>query len=160
MKKIKNLCKKKIGKILLFIVLDIVLIFLSSFLALWIRFDFNIIPKIYLCNFYFYLFIDIIIMLVIFSCLKLYTSVWSYASIIELINVIIGCLIIEIISFIYHNFLNIMIPRSYFFIRWLLMIVFICGTRFSYRISRSIYLKIQNSNKKINTMIIGAGSCG
>lgn len=158
--KIENIVKRKFGKIILFSILDILALVLSSFLSLKIRFDFGVIPSIFLNKYFYALIIDIVIMILVFSIFKLYTSMWSYASIIEMLNVFFGCILIEAFSFFYHLVFNINVPKSYFLIRYLLMIIFVCGIRFSYRIIRAIYIKFENKFKKKNTMIIGAGSAG
>lgn len=160
MKKIDGLLKKKISKIIMFIMFDIIIISLTSILAIWLRFDFGAIPNLYFVNSYKYLIFDAFIMLIIFSALKLYTSVWKYASIVELINVIAGCIFLEIASFAYKNIVNISMPRSYYLTQAMLMIIFVCGIRFSFRILRTIIIDIENRNKNIHTMIIGGGDAG
>ncbi len=160
MKKVRNLVKTKKNKIISFLVLDIITLFLCSILALWLRFDFGDIPNQYMDGFFIFASIDALVMVALFCLLKLYTSVWSYASIIELLNVVGGCIGVEIASFAYHFAFNIDMPRSYFLIRVLLMIILVSGIRYSYRIARAVYIKVENKYKKKNTMIIGAGSAG
>lgn len=160
MKKIEKVVSNKISKIIFFILLDVIAIVSCSILAICLRFDFGSIPPEFLTNFEICIMIDAFIMIIIFSLLKLYTSVWTYASIIELLNIIFGCLIGEMISFGYHSIFEIKIPRSYFAIRLLLMIFIICAIRYAFRISRAIYTSFINRRKKHNTMIVGAGAAG
>ena len=68
------------------------------------------------------------------GALRLYSSVWSYASVIELINVIEGCILFEMCSFLYKTIANIPMPRSYYLIQVMMLILLVGGTRFFYRI--------------------------
>ena len=107
MKKIESIVEKKQNKIIVFAILDILFLLLASFLALEIRFDFGIIPYEYMQAFENFCVIDCIIMLFIFLILKLYTSVWRFASITELLNVIYGCILLELIK--YNHILHLII---------------------------------------------------
>lgn len=160
MKKFKKIMSQKKQRIILFIILDIIVLTLCSFLSLGLRFDFTNIPKLYIDNIYKYLIIDVVLLVVIFAIYKLYLSMWSYASITELISIVYGCITYEILEFIYKSFLNISMPKSYYLIKIVLLIIFVSATRYAYRIART--LKYYNSNKLglINTMIIGAGEAG
>ena len=159
MDKINNIFRKRFPKIALFIILDILVLILTSILALWMRFDFGHIPQAYVKVLY-YLPIDIFIMIGIFTVLKLYTSVWSYASVIELLNVISSCIITEVLIFLYKSAFYLTLPRSYYLIHIPLFIIFVGGIRFSYRIARAIYSAFENRFKKKHTMLIGAGGAG
>ena len=160
MKNMERILKKKKTKIILFMLLDIGMILLMSFFALMLRFDFGSVPIQYMNNLISYICIDVLLMIVLFKLLGLYKSVWSYASIIELINILICCTFLELFSNLYYVMLNISLPKSFFLIRLMLMILGISAIRYSFRIARSVVIKIENRNKKKNTMIIGAGSAG
>ena len=116
MKKVNKLLKKKNVRIIMFMILDVLALTLCSFLSINLRFDFNNVPSMYLDNIYKYLVIDSIIMLVVFWLCKLYKSMWSYASITELVNVVIGCTITLVIEASYKLIFNINMPRSYYLI--------------------------------------------
>ena len=160
MKKTVNIIKKKIPNILLFVVLDVIVLGFTSIFAVWLRFDFGEIPTNFFNNAYQFLFIDIVIMLVFFSIFRLYTSVWTYASIIELSNIIFACLLTELTTFVYKSVFGINMPRSYFIIQGVLLVMFICIVRFSYRVFRAIFIRIQSRKKHKNVMLIGAGDAG
>ena len=99
-------------------------------------------------------------MVTIFSFFKVYKSMWTYASITELINIMIACTIYEIIEFIYKNAFNLDMPNSYYLIKLFLLYIFISAIRFSYRIARALrdYERVRLGYT--NTMIIGAGEAG
>jgi FlaA1/EpsC-like NDP-sugar epimerase len=81
MKSAKNLVKDKLLNIFVFVIADFLVLSVSSLFALWIRFDFSDIPEQYLSNAYNYFVFDFIILFIVFLILKLYTSVWKYASV-------------------------------------------------------------------------------
>lgn len=160
MKKAKKIFNQKRVRIIALIVLDIVALALCSFLALALRFDFHDIPQRYVDNSFNYIIIDVIIIVTIFSFFKVYKSMWTYASITELINIMIACTIYEIIEFIYKNAFNLDMPNSYYLIKLFLLYIFISAIRFSYRIARALrdYERVRLGYT--NTMIIGAGEAG
>ena len=160
MKKIKTIITQKKIRIAMFIVLDILAMTMCSFLSIGLRFDFHDIPNIYIDNIYNYLLIDSIIIVAIFSIFKIYKSMWSYASITELINIILACSSYELIEFIYKQIINVNMPRSYYLIKLILLYVFISSIRYSYRIARTMRDYYREKNGLTNTMIIGAGEAG
>jgi len=160
MKKFKNFISQKKQRIILFIVLDVIVLTLCSFLSIGLRFDLNNIPELYLNNIYKYLLIDSFILVVIFTVYKLYLSMWSFASINELINIVLGCTSYEIFEFLYKNIFGIEMPRSYFLIKIVLLILFISTIRFAYRIVRTLRDYGKNKKELVNTMMIGAGEAG
>jgi FlaA1/EpsC-like NDP-sugar epimerase len=160
MTKIKNIITQKRIRIAMFIVLDILAMTMCSFLSIGLRFDFHDIPNIYIGNIYNYLLIDSIIIVAIFSIFKIYKSMWSYASITELINIILACSSYELIEFIYKQIINVNMPRSYYLIKLILLYIFISSIRYSYRIARTMRDYYREKNGLTNTMIIGAGEAG
>ena len=160
MKKRVGIIKNKLPNIALFVIIDVAIICFTALFTIWMRFDFGDIPQEYFVNVYQYLFIDIIIALLIFSLFKLYTSVWIYASITELSNIVMACCCTEIAIFIYRVYFEIKLPRSYYIIQAILMILLVTLTRFSYRITRSIYIRIQSRKNNKNVMLVGAGDAG
>ncbi len=145
----------------MFVVIDIIILGLTSILAVWMRFDFGVIPREYFLNSYRFLIVDAVIMLTVFHLFKLYRSFWSYASVPEFINVILACSTTEVIFFLYkHVLFRISFPRSVYLIHLLLLTAFICLARFSYRIVRVLIMKYESNLKKRSTMIIGAGEAG
>ena len=146
--------------ILLFVLIDMFALIISSIFSVWVRFDFGFIPEPYLANAYQYFIIDFLIILIVFLIFKLYTSVWRYASVLELINIISACSLSELIMAIYKIKFDIYMPRSYFIIQLFLLIALTCISRFGYRVFRAILIRLENTKKTTNTMLIGAGDAG
>ena len=159
-KRIEKFFNEKIPNIILFVVADILILAGTSYLALWLRFDFGNIPEMYSTNAVQYFFIDAIILFLTFLCFKLYTSVWKYASVIELLDIIFASSISEILMFFYKFVFEIKMPRSYFVIQIFLLIAFTCFSRLGYRVARTVYTKLENRSKAINTLLVGAGNAG
>ena len=146
--------------ILLFVLIDMFALLISSMFSVWLRFDFGYVPEQYLINSYQYFIIDFLILLIIFLLFKLYTSVWRYASVLELLNIISACSLSELIMALYKIKFNINMPRSYFIIQLFLLIALTCISRFGYRVFRAILIRLENTKKTTNTMLIGAGDAG
>lgn len=154
----KDIFSTKYSKIILFLIIDIIALLLSSTFALILRFDFSIVPLVYYDNLINFLYIDCILLVICFVIFKLYMSMWKYASVTELINVVLGCITFELLSFCYKTIFLIDMPKSFYLIQLMLLIFMVGGFRFSYRILRAIIVRIESKNKTINTMIIGAGN--
>ena len=160
MEKIKKIMSQKRIRIIMFIILDVLSLTLCSFLALALRFDFHDISTKYINNVYNYLIIDAIILVGLFSIFKIYKSMWSYASITELISIFFSCTSYILVEFTYKYILEIDMPRSYYIIKLFLLYLFISAIRYSYRIARTIKDYYLHQVGFTNTMIIGAGEAG
>ncbi len=89
---------------------------------------------------------------------KLYKKAWQYASIGEMTSIVkvvaLSAIVTALIQEItFHN----MYIRA-LLITWMIQVLLIGGSRFSWRISRDKYMRKQDSLKR--TLIIGAGSAG
>ena len=76
-------------RVILLLVGDVIAIMLSSFFALWIRYElvFADIDRNFLESIWGYAGINIICTIAIFYVFHLYTSLWKYASVNELVNI-------------------------------------------------------------------------
>ena len=144
----------------MFIILDLLALIGTSLFAIGLRFDFDNIPIEYFQNAYMYLAVDALILVSVFSVFKLYTSMWSFASIMELINVFYACVLFEISTFVYKNILYIRLPRSYYLIQVMLLFIIVGAIRYSFRIKKTIKNYFDSKRQSINTMIVGAGDAG
>ena len=158
--KVKSLIKEKLPNIVLFIVLDFFMLLIASKLSILVRFDFFNVPELYMNNSQRFIILDFIILFIIYSILKLYTSVWKYASVIELIDIILSNIAFTMITCIYKSIFLIKLPISFYLIEFLLLVMLTCITRLGYRVIRTIYIKIRNRKNSKKTMLIGAGDAG
>ena len=150
-------------KTIILLFLDAMIINASYLLSLYIRFEGNIARDQFMQYFAQYKeqFIYItVIKLVIFTYFRLYKSVWRYASIEELISIVVASVISNaaVISYLYIIESN--LPRSIYILATLLDMLLVGGLRFSYRaliiFSGDLF---KHPNKK-RIMIIGAGTAG
>ncbi len=163
MKELKRKWKEKIDLSVTYkyflVVLDAVFINLSSFLALWLRFNMHIseIESWYMESVLDVAVWNTIITLAIFAVLKLYSSLWRFASIKELVYVIEGCAGSVLVNIFLYFFTYKPIYRSYFILYGAGLFILTCISRFSYRLVRLLYRSHIHGGHVRNTMIIGAG---
>lgn len=143
---------------LFLVVLDILIINTSSFVALWIRFDFSIgnIDTRYISELLKYLPINTIITLGIFWGLRLYHSLWKFASVDELMNIIFATTVSEVVQYIGMKLMHIVMPRSYFPLHLIFMSGLVLCSRFAYRFLRRISNQYHSEGTH-RIMIVGAG---
>ena len=82
---------------------DLILINLSAFLALYIRFEFDLkllCETEFLHNMLLYSGINSVCTILIFYILKLYNSLWEFASVSELVRTAVGCFFSAVFSLI------------------------------------------------------------
>ncbi|RGC72185.1 polysaccharide biosynthesis protein [Lachnospiraceae bacterium AM23-2LB] len=141
------------------IVLDIIFINLSSFLALWLRFNMKIsdIELWYVDSIVSAALVNTVGTVLIFAVLKLYSSLWRFASIKELVYVIEGCIASILLNIFFYFFTYKPIFRSYFLLYGASLFLLTCVSRFSYRLVRLLYRSNIHGRHVRNTMIIGAG---
>ena len=141
---------------------DIIAVNLSFFLALWLRFDcrFNSIDTRYLNAWKNFTLIYTVISLAVFVALKLYRSIWRYASYTELQRIIIATLITGLTHTAIITVFYTRMPLTYYILGTMMQFILITGIRFTYRfvllLRGSRYDEAQGSR----IMVIGAGNSG
>ena len=162
MKNIFSLKTSKSRMILLFIV-DVITIIMNSYLALIVRYkmDGNTVPVEDLTSVNTYLLINIVTTMIIFLLLNLYNRVWSYASLYEAILVCTAAILSTAFQAFGMSLLYLTVPRSFHLFYFFFLTMTTLITRFSYRILHALQRGIsKNTNRPINTMVIGAGEAG
>ena len=160
--------KKKVNYQLLIrrvclIILDILCIIAASFLALLTRFefDFHQIPPEFLKVIYEYGPFIIVVTLIIFTFFHVYSSLWEYAGIEEVFSLIAACLLSAVAKIVVISFTWSIMPRSWYVLDTMYLMILIGTTRVSYRLIR---LRRQNRKfpwvKRKKVMIIGGGEAG
>lgn len=161
-KNIKKLFKKHDLSVMnkgFLVLLDILFINASSFLALWLRFNMRIkdIESVYIVSVQDAVIANTLVTVLAFALVKLYTSLWRFASIKELVYVIEGCAVSVLFNVFFYFFTYKPIYRSYFFLYGASLFLLTCISRFSYRLIRLLYRSNIHGRHMRNTMIIGAG---
>lgn len=151
-------------RVILLLAGDIIAIMLSSFLALWLRFElvFADIDRIFLESIYQYAVINIICTIAIFYAFHLYTSLWKYASVNELVNITLAVVISGIVNAVGMRAFQNPVPRSYDILYTMFLLAMMIGIRFFYRFVRFMKTEyfIRNRKEMSNVMVIGAGDAG
>ena len=145
------------------ILYDIISVIAASYLAILLRYNFevSVIPSHFIDPVTRFLPINIILTLAVLYVFRMYSSLWAFAGEAELQNIVISSVISTVISSIGIQFFRTQgqqaVPTSYYFFYLFLLISFIFVSRFSYRFFRSLKHKKQNKNNSISVMVIGAG---
>ena len=154
----KLILKNRYFRIGLLVAADIIIAVLGAVLSLALRFDISKIPEAYLRYMTVSLPVYAIITVAVMFVLKLYKRVWTYASINELIDILQATLIFEALVVTFHVVTQMYMPRSYYFLQFMVMTVLLVSARFSVKIYK--FFKGSYSKEKINRyiMVVGAGS--
>ncbi len=144
---------------IMLVVLDVIFINLSSFLALWVRFNMSTseIPVEYGDWAKDMVIFNTIFTILVFFVMHLYSSLWRFASVKELVSIIQGCLISVVANIIAYTFMFYPMYRSYFVLYPTFLFILTCFSRFSYRVLRYWYRSSIHGGHMRRTMIIGAG---
>lgn len=154
---------KTIRRIML-IIMDIIIILASQFFSLLIRFEFNFdaVEASYLGILVKYTPINVMITLALFFIFQLYSSLWAYASLQELLCIVAACFCSSALQVLGFWAMGLKMPRSYYFIYFLLLMPLSVAGRFFYRFVRLMRSRFfgRTSRKTLRTMVIGAGEAG
>lgn len=145
------------------VVYDIIAVNFSYFAALFLRFDMHIssIPPEYLHAFIMFAPFYTVFALTVFHFLRLYNSLWQFASFDELNRIISSSVITTVFQILFMTCLIVKMPVSYYIFGALIQFAMIVGIRFSYRYINLERNRRYNTNAAIhNVMVIGAGSAG
>ena len=141
---------------------DLILINLSAFLALYIRFEFDfrqLYSTTFLRDMLIYAGINSACTILIFHILKLYNSLWEFASVSELVRITLGCFFSAVFYMVGMFMLHLTVPRSFPAI-YMLILCLLCGAlRLSYRCVRRTRAGLRSEGEK-RTMLIGGGQAG
>ena len=145
------------------IVYDIISVILASYVALLMRYGFEMseIPDHFVDPINRFLPLNIIITLIILYLFRMYNSLWAFAGETELQNLVMASVLSSILQAVGIQFFRTpgqqAVPGSYYFLYMFLLISCIFASRFSYRFFRSLKHKKQNKKNSISVMVIGAG---
>lgn len=147
------------------VIYDAIAMILAFFLALWFRFDckFLMIPKEFLTTYKSFILIYVVVSIFVFWKMRLYNSIWRFASYSELLRTILA----TGITFLFHCAAITMffgrMPLSYYFFGIVIQFTLTLGIRFSYRFvlfEKSRQRKNEEISKAKRVLLIGAGKAG
>lgn len=159
---------KRQGRKLALLLFDVIAIQLAVFLALWMRFDFQLIilqRRGFLEIAVDYMPINTVVTIVVFALFNMYGNLWNYVGFREGICGVAACLSASVLQTVGLRLMDLWssksyyLPRSFHVFYPVILIVLTVGVRFSYR-----FLKMLNGIQAVknveNVMIVGAGEAG
>ncbi len=147
------------------LIADILAIHLSFLVAFYIRFDQSAFYSQESID-YFQIYLKIaitvtLIKIVIFYLMKMYNSLWRYASVEELVQIVFSSLFATTAFMGYMLIVDMQLPRSIYVLTFVFDTLLIGGVRLSYRIIRVYKERHQRSGKtQQRVLVIGAGRAG
>ena len=148
---------------LLLLIYDIFVVNMAYFFVLWIRFDmrYTSIPSEMMMGFRSFLPYNCFFCVLVFTLFRLYRSVWKFASLDELLKLVVSVVITALFhSFTINQFFYEM-PYTYHIFGPIVQFMLMAGIRFTYRLF--LFLKEIRAMRGKNLpkiMLIGAGKAG
>ena len=161
LKKMKKMEHWKVISLLL-MVYDFIAVVLSYCAALLLRFDlkFSAIDEPYLHAFYKTIVPYAVFCVILFWIMRLYKSIWRFASYTELMRMILATVVSSLAYIIAMTGFIQRMPVSYYIIGIICQFVLTLGVRFSYRFLLLISGRRNKIEKEKKVMLIGAGAAG
>ena len=145
--------KKRIERAFVLGIADIICVLISSFLAIWVRFDFSItkIDHPFFSSVKQIIPFNVVSVIIIFILFQLYKSVWRYASADEMIKIVSAILTEGVVCLVINYAFKINLPRSFFLFYPMFLGIFTAGIRFSYRFLRilKIGMRVKAKTRKM-----------
>ena len=143
---------------------DVIAVNISYFIALWFRFDctYSEIPEHYLSAYLNFVPIYTLVCVAVFLWLRMYNSIWRFASFHELLRVLMSSVVSSALHIAGITVLFERMPISYYIIGLGIQFILLLGIRFSYRfvlLERSKARRTEENGSK-RVMLIGAGNAG
>ena len=160
-----NFDKASLIKTCLLIICDLVAIEVASFLALFIRFDFSLDEPMgsYWEMFKGHQFIVMVLGIAIFAVCHMYSSLWSYVGIRDMLNVLVATVLYTLMVttiFAFFEQQNYGMPRSFYLLSGGFLFAITFFVRFIARAARELKGFGNSRGQAKRAMIIGAGAAG
>lgn len=154
---------KRTLRVVFLALVDLVVIQFSAFMALLARFDFSytlLRESTFLDALLRYAPWFTMLTVLIFIPFKLYSSLWEFAGVDELLHILLAAMAVAVLQFaaIVLNLVD--LPLSFPMLNAMFLAVLTVLFRFSYRMARSIARRRSRRGVQARTMLIGAGSAG
>ena len=150
---------KRLIRVVMLMFLDAVLAAIIQVFSLFLRFEFHfsiLTSSTQLSNILFFMPVYLVLLLLVFHLLGLYSSLWEYAGIDEAARIIFASMIVSALQYVLMTLLKRSIPRSFPILNAVFLTVAVGLVRFSYRIIRSA-LHRRTRKHMARTMLVGAG---
>lgn len=152
-------------KVASLIIYDLFAIELASFLAFFIRFEFKMTTEMvkYYSTYADHRMLIMTATILIFAFCHLYSSMWTYASIREMLNIVLATILyMLLVTFVFSIFepRSLGFPRSFYILSSGFLFVFVFFGRFIYRGLRELKVAARGNKVIKRVMIVGAGTAG
>ncbi len=157
----KRIVDRKLSYRRVFILLcDVIMIMISNAMGLLLRYDLDPskVDMRFVESVWSYFPINLLITLIIFYIFKLYHSIWRYAGIVEMQNVLAATMIAAITQMVGLRALHLPVPRSYYFLYAGCLFLLTLANRFAYRSLRYFRNRTINMKDAKRVMLIGGGN--
>jgi FlaA1/EpsC-like NDP-sugar epimerase len=144
-----------------YILADLLLVNGAFIGSLLLRFD-GVVPEHYIQLYLRYGFFLSAIALIVFTSFNLYNNLWQYASIYEIINIVMAVSLFTFISWVFFLLVPGTLPRSIFVMVWCILLISVGGIRLirRFRYPWRQFFTRHNGKSSYNLLIIGAGQAG
>ena len=143
---------------------DIITVNLAFGLALWFRFDcqYSRIPDPYLNAWIRFIPAYTVLTILVYHALRLYRSMWRFASVSELVRMIIAVTATGLLHIVGITTFVLRMPISYYMFGIMFQFLFTSAVRFAYRIVLMYqgYIRQNSGDRLDHVMLIGAGNAG
>ena len=162
--KLKKASADKARRMILLLILDVLSIFLSFFAGLWLLNDFHFSSASgYLQDCLQFVCAWSLLSIVVFVFAGLYNSIWSFASVDEMIHILMAYGVLAVAGAGYCILTEQPLPNSFYVIGGVFSFMCTVAIRFAYRLLRrlrSYFSHFGDTAGRENVMIIGAGEAG
>lgn len=173
---IKNFTPERLRRVFLYAVLDVIFINFSLLVGIGLWYDGTIPGGIRTMisqeTWLWYLYVSVfasVTCVLIYGAFRFYSNLWKYATIDEIIKLVIANTIIFVLIFAFDTLclskMNLMIlPKRLLFVSWSIDLILFMFSRFGYRIFKRMFIYLgrivsrKTGSKRV--MIIGAGYAG
>lgn len=147
---------------LILVIYDFLAVAVSYFTALWLRFDcrFSMIDTRYLQTYCYTIVFYALFCVVVFWFLRLYKSIWRFASYSELLRVAVAAAVTGISYIVIVTVFIARMPVSYYIFGMLMQFCMTLGIRFAYRFILLLRGRRAEGKQEKRVMLIGAGAAG
>ena len=162
-KRLEQFNRAKFIRVVCLVIADALLINAAAFLALFVRFEFDfelLRQSGYLNGLVTYSWLNTLGALLIFYLMKLYDSLWEFASTAELIRVFIASVISAGLCVVGMMMLKISMPRSFVLLYAGALTALCSALRLLYRELRRARMRSDGGIRQKRTMLIGGGQAG
>ena len=149
-------------RVISLVLLDILIINISAFLALFVRFEFDFRAMNldgFLDALHRWAWIHTLLTLVVFAICQLYSSLWGFAGVDELLHIFIAACLTMAIGYLAITFGMVRLPRTFPLLNSMILFITTTIVRFSYRFVRRLKARAASGGLR-RTMLIGAGEAG